>query len=68
MQLQWVRGGASKAEQSFFKINQHAVPINQTESRLLQSRSKPNTLAARAIIRSGTGHKYWSRFDSDVRK
>ncbi|HAS94802.1 TPA: hypothetical protein DCS99_00025 [Candidatus Wolfebacteria bacterium] len=30
--------------------------------RLLQSRNKPNALAARAIIRSGTGHKYWSRF------
>jgi len=28
----------------------------------LQSRNKPNALAARAIIRSGTGHKYWSRF------
>ncbi|MHB8085458.1 MAG: HNH endonuclease family protein [Dehalococcoidia bacterium] len=66
LQLQWVKGDASKAEASFFKINQQAVPIDKTELLLLQSRNKPNSLAARAIIRSGTGHKYWSRFDDAV--
>lgn len=62
IQVQWVTGDASKAEDSFFKINQEAAPINKTELRLLKSRKKPNGIAARAISRSGTGHKYWSSF------
>lgn len=62
IQLQWVEGGADKAETSFFKINRQAAPINDTELILLESRKKPNCVAARAIIRSGTGHKYWSDF------
>jgi hypothetical protein len=66
LQLQWVKGNAAKAEASFFKINQQAAPIDKTELRLLQSRNKPNSLAARAIIRAGTGHKYWSRFELKV--
>lgn len=68
LQLQWVKGDASKAEASFFKINQQAAPIDKTELRLLQSRNKPNALAARAIIRAGTGHKYWSRFEQPVQE
>lgn len=67
IQLQWVKGNAEKAEQSFFKINQHAAPINDTELRLLKARKKPNAIAARAIIRSGGGHKYWSKFDEKIR-
>lgn len=62
IQLQWVEGDAHKAESSFFKINQQAAPINKTELILLESRKKPNCIAARAIIRSGKGHKYWSAF------
>lgn len=62
IQLQWVEGDANKAESSFFKINQQAAPINKTELILLESRKKPNCIAARAIIRSGKGHKYWSNF------
>lgn len=31
IQLQWVRGDSSKAEASFFKINEQASPINDTE-------------------------------------
>ncbi|MEP6556563.1 MAG: HNH endonuclease signature motif containing protein, partial [Ferruginibacter sp.] len=62
IQLQWVEGDANKAESSFFKINQQAAPINKTELILLESRKKPNCIAARAIIRSGKGHKYWSGF------
>lgn len=65
VQLQWVRGNSNKAEASFFKINEQASPINDTEKRLLKSRNKPNSIAARAIIRSGTGHKYWSKFEED---
>jgi hypothetical protein len=64
IQLQWVEGDANKAESSFFKINQQAAPINKTELVLLESRKKPNCIAARAIIRSGKGHKYWSGFTS----
>ena len=67
VQLQWVKGDATKAEASFFKINQQASPIDKTELRLLKARKLPNALAARAIVRSGTGHKYWSRFTDERR-
>ncbi len=69
IQLQWVEGDANKAESSFFKINQQAAPINKTELILLESRKKPNCISARAIVRSGKGHKYWSGFifDSQLR-
>jgi len=63
IQLQWVEGDSSKAENSFFKINQQAAPIDKTELKLLKTRRHPNSIAARAIIRSGKGHKYWSKFD-----
>jgi hypothetical protein len=66
IQLQWVKGDSSKAEASFFKINQQASPIDQTELRLLKARTHPNALAARAIVRSGTGHKYWARFGEAI--
>jgi hypothetical protein len=65
IQLQWVEGDANKAESSFFKINQQAAPINKTELILLESRKKPNCISARAIIRSGKGHKYWSGFTAE---
>jgi len=68
LQLQWVDGDADKAEASFFKINQSAAPINKTEMYLLKRRKNANGLAARAIIRSGTGHKYWSRFEDRIRE
>ena len=66
IQLQWVEGDARKAESSFFKINQQAAPIDKTELKLLEDRRKPNSIAARAIIRSGKGHKYWSSFSPSV--
>ena len=66
LQLQWVKGNAEKAEESFFKINEKATPINDTEKRLLRLRKKPNAIAARAIVRSGTGHKYWNKFSEEV--
>jgi hypothetical protein len=62
LQLQWVKGNVDKAEDSFFKINEEAAPINETERTLLKARELPNAIAARAIVRSGTGHKYWSKF------
>jgi hypothetical protein len=61
--LQWVRGNANKAEDSFIRINQQAAIITPQELELLKSRRKPATIAARAIIRRGTGHKYWYSFD-----
>lgn len=66
IQLQWVEGDAGKAENSFLKINQQSAPIDKTELKLIESRKKPNSIAARAIFRSGTGHKYWSSFSSDI--
>jgi hypothetical protein len=66
LQLQWVNGDATKAEESFFKINQQAAPIDATELKLLRSRKLPNAMAARAIIHSGTGHKYWAKFSPEI--
>jgi hypothetical protein len=66
IQLQWVEGDARKAENSFFKINQQAAPIDKTELKLLKTRRFPNSIAARAIIRSGKGHKYWKKFTSET--
>ncbi|MCA9077405.1 MAG: DUF262 domain-containing protein [Planctomycetaceae bacterium] len=65
LHLQWVHGDAEKAEQSFLKINQQAAPIDKTELQIIEQRRKPNALAARAIVRSGTGHKYWSQFTDE---
>jgi len=65
IQLQWVEGNSEKAEDSFFKINQQSTPLDTTEIKLLRSRRKPNSIATRAIINSGTGHKYWSSFSSE---
>jgi Protein of unknown function DUF262/HNH endonuclease len=63
LELQWVRGNADKAEDSFIRINQQAAIITPQELELLKSRRKPTTIAARAIIRRGTGHKYWYSFE-----
>lgn len=62
LQLQWVTGSAEKAETSFFTINQKATPISDTEISLLKARKKPYAMASRAILRSGSGHKYWKQF------
>ena len=62
--LQWVDGDAQTAESSFFKINQSASRIAETELALIKARRKPNAIATRALIRAGTGHKYWSSIRS----
>jgi len=62
--VQWVNGDIEKAEKSFFKINTQGTPLDEIEEALLQNRRKPIAIAARAIIRAGFGHKYWSKFDS----
>jgi hypothetical protein len=61
--IQWVPADDAKtAEASFFKINQEATPLDPTELRILNSRTSPSSIAARAIVRAGTGHKYWSSY------
>lgn len=60
--VQWVQGNAEKAEASFFKINTNGTPLDEIEELLLANRNKPIPIAARAVIRAGMGHKYWSRF------
>jgi hypothetical protein len=64
--LLWVQGNDSKkAERAFLTINQSAVQIDPTEFTILNARAKPNAISARAIVRKGTGHKYWKDFSSN---
>lgn len=63
--VQWIQGNAEFAESSFFKINSQGTPLDQTETLLIRNRRKPIAIAARAILRSGAGHKYWSSFDDN---
>ncbi len=64
--IQWVKGDADKAESSFFKINTKGTPLDEIEELLLRSRRKPFSITARAIIRAGKGHRYWSSFEKGV--
>lgn len=67
MELQWVRApNAEKAAASFFKINQEATPIDKTELQILKARRTSKAIAARAIVRNGRGHQYWSHFSKDT--
>lgn len=63
--VQWVKGNADKAEESFFKINTQGTPLDQIENDLLKYRKRPIAISARAIIRAGRGHKYWSKFNPE---
>lgn len=62
LHIQWVAGNAEKAEESFFKINTEGTPLDDIEEMLLRNRHRPIAIAARAVIRAGKGHKYWSAF------
>jgi hypothetical protein len=67
--LLWVKGSDSlKAERAFFTINQSAVEIDPTELKILNARTKPNAIAARAIVRNATGHRYWRDFSDSGQK
>ncbi|UDF03285.1 DUF262 domain-containing protein [Asticcacaulis sp. AND118] len=68
LDLQWVDGDAEVAEVSFFKINTQGTALNKTEEELLRNRSRSHAIAARCIVRAGSGHKYWSKFSSDNQK
>ncbi|MEZ6115600.1 MAG: DUF262 domain-containing protein [Pirellulaceae bacterium] len=61
--IQWIQGSQEVAEASFFKINSQGTELDKTEELILRNRKKSYALAARAVVRSGTGHKYWSKFD-----
>ena len=64
--VQWVQGHADKAETSFFNINMKGTPLDKLEELLLRNRKKPVPISARAIIRAGKGHKYWSAFEPEM--
>lgn len=63
--IQWITGNVETAEESFYNINQRAVSINDTELKLIQSRKCDNCIAARAIMYSGSGNKYWKEFSDE---
>jgi hypothetical protein len=63
--VQWIQGSASVAETSFFKINSQGTPLDETETMLIKNRRRPIAIGARAILRSGAGHRYWSAFTKD---
>lgn len=62
---QWVEGTPEVAETSFFKINSQGTPLDDVEEMLLRNRTKAIAIASRAILRAGTGNKYWSKFPLD---
>ena len=63
--VQWIQGSAAAAETSFFKINSQGTPLDDTEELLIRNRRKPIAISARAILRAGAGHKYWSGFSKE---
>lgn len=65
---QWVEGTPEVAETSFFKINSQGTPLDDVEEMLLRNRTKAIAIAARAILRAGTGNKYWSKFSPDKQR
>ncbi|MFD0986551.1 GmrSD restriction endonuclease domain-containing protein [Methyloligella solikamskensis] len=64
--IQWIQGSQEVAETSFFKINSQGTPLDKTEELLLRNRGVSYAIAARSIVRAGTGHKYWSKFDEAI--
>lgn len=68
IELQWVRGNAAKAQESFIRINQKAVQITPQELELIENRKLPNVIAARALLRRATGHPYWSAFSGQTQE
>jgi len=68
LDLQWVLGNSDIAETSFFKINSQGTPLDDIEEMLLKNRRKAIAIAARAVLRAGFGHKYWSKFSDEIQK
>lgn len=65
LHVQWVDGDASKAEDSFLKINQSATKISDAELELIKNRDMAFAIAARAVVRAGKGYSYWSNFSDE---
>lgn len=65
LNLQWIQGNPEAAESSFFKINSQGTPLDDTEEMLIRNRRKPVAIGARAILRAGAGHVYWSAFSQE---
>ena len=63
LQLQWVVGTKEVAESSFYKINSQGTALDTVETSLIKNRRKPIAIAARSIVRAGTGHRYWADFE-----
>jgi hypothetical protein len=68
LRVQWVAGNSKNAEDAFYRINLNATTIDDTELSMIRARRKPNALATRAIVRAGSGHKYWSGFNPEVQR
>lgn len=68
IRTQWVLGGADKAESSFLRINRGGAVIDDTEKEIILARRKPECIAARALLRAGTGHQYWWQFSKNGKK
>ena len=45
-----------------FKINSQGTPLDDVEEMLLRNRTKAIAIGSCAILRAGTGNKYWSKF------
>ncbi len=65
LHVQWIQGSQEVAETSFFKINSQGTALDKTEELILRNRKKSYAIASRSIVRSGTGHKYWSDFSDE---
>lgn len=62
---QWIQThDHDRAEKSFFRINQGGTKIDPTERRILNARGSATALSSRAILRAGSGHNYWDKFDT----
>jgi hypothetical protein len=59
--IQSVDGEAEVAEKSFLKINANPATIDNNELAIIRARTKPNTIATRALMRAGTGYPYWGK-------
>ena len=64
--VQSVRNDATHAEASFYRINQGGAVIDETEKEIIHARKRPEAVAARALLRAGTGHKYWWDFTQEI--
>ena len=65
---QWIRNADhDKAEKSFFRINQGGTKIDPTERKILSARRSATAFSSRAILRGGTGHDYWNKFEESTR-